>query len=170
MLPADLGKRDYVGAFVVTAGVGVDEMVEEFERDLDDYGSIMVKAVADRLAEAFAERLHYLIRKQYWGYAPDEVLTNRQLIKEKYQGIRPAAGYPACPDHTEKRTIFDLLSAESEIGVTLTENFAMSPAASVSGLYFSHPRSHYFGVGKVGEDRGLRSPAIRSRTTRSEKE
>jgi 5-methyltetrahydrofolate--homocysteine methyltransferase len=150
--PLETGLTDHIGMFVVSAGFGADELAREFESELDDYNSIMIKAVADRLAEAFAERLHYLTRKSYWGYAPEEVLTTRQLIKEKYIGIRPAAGYPACPDHTEKRTLFDLLSARANIGVELTESYAMNPAASVSGLYFTHPRSHYFGLGKIGED------------------
>jgi 5-methyltetrahydrofolate--homocysteine methyltransferase len=149
--PKDSGKADYIGAFAVTAGIGIESLLEKYEAEYDDYNAIMVKAIADRLAEAFAEYLHHLIRKDYWGYSPEEQLTPRQLVRERYQGIRPAAGYPACPDHTEKRTLFQLLQCE-EIGITVTENFAMYPAASVSGLYFSHPRSHYFGLGKVSQD------------------
>lgn len=149
--PKDSGKADYIGAFAVTAGIGIESLLEKYEAEYDDYNAIMVKAIADRLAEAFAEYLHHLIRKDYWGYSPEEQLTPRQLVRERYQGIRPAAGYPACPDHTEKRTLFQLLHCK-EIGITLTENFAMYPAASVSGLYFSHPRSHYFGLGKVSQD------------------
>jgi len=142
---------DYIGAFAVTAGIGIETLLKKYEAEYDDYNAIMVKAIADRLAEAFAEYLHHLIRKDYWGYAPDEHLTPRQLVRERYQGIRPAAGYPACPDHTEKATLFKLLRCE-DIGISLTENFAMYPAAAVSGLYFSHPRSHYFGLGKVSQD------------------
>jgi 5-methyltetrahydrofolate--homocysteine methyltransferase len=112
----------------------------------------MIKAIADRLAEAFAERLHELVRKDYWGYAQDEQLSNEELIKEKYHGIRPAPGYPACPDHTEKRTLFDILDAEKSTGIQLTENFAMFPTAAVSGFYFAHPQSRYFGLGKIGKD------------------
>ena len=149
--PKESGKTDYVGAFAVTAGLGIDEYVKRFEADHDDYNSIMIKALADRLAEAFAERLHQLVRTDYWGYIKNEKLDNESLIKEKYQGIRPAAGYPACPDHTEKATIFDLLDAPS-IGLNLTESFAMFPTAAVSGLYFSHPNSKYFGLGKIEKD------------------
>ncbi len=149
--PQESGKTDYVGAFAVTAGLGIDEHIKRFEADHDDYNSIMVKALADRLAEAFAERLHELVRTDYWGYAKEEQLDNESLIKEKYQGIRPAAGYPACPDHTEKGTLFSLLNAES-IGINLTESYAMFPTAAVSGLYFSHPKSKYFGLGKIDKD------------------
>ena len=124
----------------------------QFEAEQDDYHSIMLKALSDRLAEAFAERLHERVRREFWAYASDEELTNQELIGEKYQGIRPAPGYPACPDHSEKSKLFELLNAEQEIGVWLTENFAMDPAASVCGFYFSHPRSRYFGVGKIGRD------------------
>lgn len=152
VMPIEYGQRDYIGAFAVTAGIGIQPVVAAYEKDFDDYKSIMIKAIADRLAEAFAERLHFLVRKNYWGYAPEEALTNRQLIKEKYDGIRPAAGYPACPDHTEKRAIFDLLNVEELSEIHLTESYAMTPAASVSGLYFGHSRSHYFGLGKIGED------------------
>jgi 5-methyltetrahydrofolate--homocysteine methyltransferase len=150
--PKETGVVDYVGAFAVTAGSGVEEMVAEFESRHDDYNSILVKALADRLAEALAERLHERVRKEFWGYAPDEAIDNSGLIREAYQGIRPAPGYPACPDHTEKRVLFDLLEAESRIGVTLTESYAMMPAAAVAGFYFSHPASQYFGVGKIGRD------------------
>ena len=150
--PKDSGVADHIGAFVVTAGVGLDGLVSRLEADHDDYNAIMAKALADRLAEAFAERMHERVRRELWGYAPEEGLTNEELVREKYQGIRPAPGYPACPDHTEKRTLFDLLSAEENTGVTLTESYAMWPAASVSGYYFSHPGSHYFGVGRIGRD------------------
>ena len=150
--PKETGLTDYIGAFVVTAGIGADDVAAQYEADFDDYNSIMVKALADRLAEAFAEGLHAVLRQETWGYAQDERLTNRQLIREKYIGIRPAAGYPACPDHTEKTTLFNILDAENKIGVALTENMAMTPGASVSGLYFSHPKSHYFGLGKISKD------------------
>ncbi len=150
--PHDSGKADYVGAFVVTAGLGCDEMVAEFDAKLDDYNAILVKALADRLAEACAEYLHKRVRTEFWSYATDEALSNEELIKEKYQGIRPAPGYPACPDHSEKRTLFDLLDAEKNIGVELTEHFAMTPAASVSGFYYSHPDARYFAIGKVDKD------------------
>ncbi len=148
----ETGIQDYFGGFAVTAGIGIDEVVAEFEKNHDDYNSIMIKAIADRLAEAFAEHLHELVRKDYWGYAQDETLSNEELIKEKYNGIRPAPGYPACPDHTEKRTLFNLLDAEKTIGLQLTENFAMFPTAAVSGFYFAHPQSRYFGLGKIGKD------------------
>jgi 5-methyltetrahydrofolate--homocysteine methyltransferase len=141
-----------VGAFAVTAGLGIEAMVSRFEAAHDDYNAILTKALADRLAEAFAELLHQRVRREFWGYAPDESLDSESLIKERYQGIRPAPGYPACPDHTEKRILFDLLDAEKRAGITLTESFAMFPAASVSGYYFSHPNSQYFGVGKIGRD------------------
>jgi 5-methyltetrahydrofolate--homocysteine methyltransferase len=146
--PAESGVEDYIGAFAVSAGFGVDAVASEFEAAHDDYSAIMAKALADRLAEAFAERMHQRVRKEFWGYAADETFDNEALIKEQYVGIRPAPGYPACPDHTEKRTLFELLKAESNAGITLTESFAMMPAASVSGLYFSHPESRYFGVSK----------------------
>jgi 5-methyltetrahydrofolate--homocysteine methyltransferase len=145
------GSSDYIGAFAVTAGIGEDEVADRFKNANDDYSSIMVKALADRLAEAFAERLHQKVRKEFWGYAPEEGLSNADLIAEKYRGIRPAPGYPAQPDHTEKGTLFQLLGCE-RIGLTLTESFAMWPGASVCGLYFSHPESHYFGVGKIERD------------------
>ena len=134
------GFKDHIGAFVVTAGIGSDEYAGALEAAHDDYGAIMTKALADRLAEAFAERMHERVRKEFWGYSQDEDLGNDELIKEQYQGVRPAPGYPACPDHTEKSTLWKLLDAERNTGVRLTENFAMWPAASVSGLYFSHPR------------------------------
>jgi 5-methyltetrahydrofolate--homocysteine methyltransferase len=152
--PKESGRVDYVGAFAVTTGIGVDVLCREFERDHDDYNSIMAKALADRLAEAFAEYLHKLVRDA-WGYGKNETLTPEDLIREKYRGIRPAPGYPACPDHTEKRLVFDLLSAEQHTGITLTESFAMWPAASVSGLYFAHPEAKYFAVGKIGKDQVL---------------
>ena len=148
----ETGVSDYMGGFAVTAGIGIEPLVEAYEKDHDDYRSIMIKAIADRLAEAFAERMHELVRKEYWGYASNENLSSEDLIKEEYQGIRPAPGYPACPDHTEKRTLFNLLDAENRIGLHLTENFAMYPAAAVSGFYFAHPKSKYFGLGKIAKD------------------
>jgi 5-methyltetrahydrofolate--homocysteine methyltransferase len=150
--PRETGIPDYVGAFAVTAGAGIDALVSQFEAAHDDYNAILTKALADRLAEAFAELLHYRVRREFWGYAPDEPSDTETLIKERYQGIRPAPGYPACPDHTEKRTLFDLLGAEERAGITLTESFAMLPTASVSGYYFWHPQSQYFGVGKIERD------------------
>jgi 5-methyltetrahydrofolate--homocysteine methyltransferase len=150
--PRDAGLPDYIGAFAVTAGLGLDEMVARFEADHDDYSAILAKALADRLAEAFAERLHQRVRTEFWGYARDEALDNEGLVKERYQGIRPAPGYPACPDHTEKRTLFDLLGAEKQAGITLTESFAMLPASSVSGYYFWRPEAQYFGVGRIERD------------------
>ena len=143
---------DYIGAFVVTAGIGEDAVADRFKNANDDYSSILCKALADRLAEAFAERMHQRVRKEFWGYAPDEALAADQLILEQYAGIRPAPGYPAQPDHTEKATLFRLLDAENTAGVKLTESFAMWPGSSVSGLYFSHPESFYFGVGKIERD------------------
>jgi 5-methyltetrahydrofolate--homocysteine methyltransferase len=150
--PAEAGIEDYIGAFAVTAGLGIDQHVRRFEEAHDDYSSIILKALADRLAEALAEYLHECVRREYWGYEPDEHLTNRQLINEEYRGIRPAPGYPACPDHTEKAKLWQLLDVESAIGLSLTESFAMVPTAAVSGFYFSHPDSRYFSVGKVGRD------------------
>ncbi len=150
--PAETGVADFIGAFAVTTGIGLDEIVAEFEAANDDYSAILAKALADRLAEAFAERLHQRVRRELWGYAPDEALTNTDLIAERYQGIRPAPGYPACPDHTEKGTLFDLLEAESRAGIRLTESFAMWPGAAVSGYYLWNPASHYFGVGRIGRD------------------
>ena len=149
--PKDV-KQDYIGCFCVTTGFGVDEKAAEFEKQLDDYNSILVKALGDRLAEAFAEYLHLKVRKETWGYASDESLSNQNLIDEQYKGIRPAPGYPACPDHLEKPTIWKLLNVENEIGVTLTESMAMWPASSVSGYYFGNPESKYFGLGKIKED------------------
>src|SRR5437899_4106265 len=150
--PVASGVPDYVGAFVVTAGIGEDAVADRFKNANDDYSSILCKALADHLAEAFAERMHARVRKEFWGYAPDEALTPEQLISEQYQGIRPAPGYPAQPDHTEKATLFSLLDAENTAGVKLTENYAMWPGSSVSGLYFGHPASFYFGVGKIERD------------------
>jgi 5-methyltetrahydrofolate--homocysteine methyltransferase len=150
--PSDSGQQDYLGAFVVTAGIGLEEVVQRFEAAGDDYHAIMAKALADRLAEAFAELMHRRVRREFWGYAPDEELDTEALISESYLGIRPAPGYPACPDHTEKGILFDLLNAPDKTGITLTESFAMQPAASVSGYYFSHPGAAYFGVGRIGKD------------------
>ncbi len=150
--PKTSGKKDYIGAFAVTTGGGIEQRVKDFEDNLDDYNAIMTKALADRLAEAFAEYMHEAVRKIHWGYDPNEMLTNEALIREKYQGIRPAPGYPACPEHTEKKTLFELLEAEKNTGIRLTESFAMYPAASVSGWYFSHPNSKYFGLGNIEKD------------------
>ena len=150
--PNDSGVQDYVGAFAVTAGIGIDQWIEQYEADHDDYNSIMIKALADRLAEAFAERLHQRVRTEFWGYAADENLDNEALIREQYQGIRPAPGYPACPDHTEKALLWELLDVEHNAGMTLTDSFAMLPTAAVSGWYFSHPEARYFGVAKISED------------------
>ncbi len=150
--PKDTGVSDYIGGFAVTAGIGTDDKVREFESQQDDYNSILFKALADRLAEAFAERMHQRVRREFWGYDPAESLTNEQLIDEEYRGIRPAPGYPACPDHTEKALLWKLLDAEKNAGVQLTDSFAMWPAASVSGFYFAHPEAAYFGVGKVERD------------------
>ncbi len=153
--PKESGVKDYIGAFAVTTGIGADKLVKKYEQDNDDYNSIMVKAIADRLAEAFAEHLHERVRKEFWGYNEDENLSNEELIKEKYSGIRPAAGYPAQPDHTEKPIIFKLLQVEKNAGITLTESYAMHPPASVSGLYLAHPESKYFNVGKISKDQVL---------------
>ncbi len=150
--PRDSGKPDHIGAFAVTAGIGIDAHIARFEADHDDYNSILLKALADRLAEAFAERLHERVRKEFWGYQPEEALSSSDLIRERYQGIRPAAGYPACPDHTEKDLIWDLLDVENRIGLQLTESRAMVPTAAVSGLYFAHPESRYFGLGRIYQD------------------
>jgi 5-methyltetrahydrofolate--homocysteine methyltransferase len=150
--PKSIGLADHVGGFVVTAGHGLDDLVAGFEAGHDDYSAILAKALADRLAEAFAERLHERVRREFWGYAPDEELDNDALIAERYQGIRPAPGYPACPDHTEKGTLLEWLEAEERAGVRLTESFAMVPGAAVSGYYFWHPDSHYFGLGRIGRD------------------
>lgn len=153
--PKESGLLDYSGGFVVSTGFGCEERAEAYKADHDDYNSIMVKALADRLAEALAEYCHQKIRKEIWGYAPNEGLDNESLIKEKYQGIRPAPGYPACPDHLEKTTLFKLLDAEKNIGVNLTDSLAMDPAASVSGWYFAHEKSKYFGIRKIKEDQLL---------------
>lgn len=150
--PRSSGIQDYIGCFCVTAGFGTEELARKYEAELDDYSAIMVKALADRLAEAFAEYLHREIRTDYWGYAGSESLSNEDLIREAYKGIRPAPGYPACPDHLEKKTIWEILNVEETIGVKLTESFAMWPAASVSGYYFAHPQARYFGVGKIAQD------------------
>jgi 5-methyltetrahydrofolate--homocysteine methyltransferase len=150
--PLNSGETDYIGAFAVTTGLGIEALLDKYEKEHDDYNSIMVKALADRLAEAFAELLHERVRKEFWGYAADEALSNEDLISEKYQGIRPAPGYPACPDHTEKKRLFELLDAEKQIGIQLTESYAMYPASAVSGFYFSHPESTYFGLGKIAKD------------------
>ena len=146
------GVADYVGAFAVTAGIGTTDLVATFEAAHDDYSAILARALADRLAEAFAERLHERVRRELWGYAADEALSNDDLIAERYQGIRPAPGYPATPDHSAKSTLFELLDAEARVGIELTESLAMLPAASVSGLYLWHPESHYFGIGRIGRD------------------
>ena len=150
--PKETGKQDYIGGFAVTAGVGAEELAKEYQNNGDDYNSIMVKALADRLAEAFAEHMHQRVRKEFWGYDRDENLSNEDLIKEQYKGIRPAPGYPACPDHTEKTQLFALLDGEKNTGITLTEHFAMLPTAAVSGWYFSHPESEYFNTGKIEKD------------------
>lgn len=152
LAPKDSGVEDYIGAFATTAGIGIDEHIARYEADHDDYHSIMLKALADRLAEALAERMHERVRKEFWGYKKDEQLDNEELIDEKYQGIRPAPGYPACPDHTEKGLLWQLLDVEKNIGMTITESFAMLPTAAVSGFYFAHPESRYFGLGKITED------------------
>jgi 5-methyltetrahydrofolate--homocysteine methyltransferase len=150
--PKETGLRDYIGAFAITAGIGLDKVVARFDAAHDDYNSILAKALADRLAEAFAERMHQHVRQEFWGYAKRETLDNDALIAEQYQGIRPAPGYPACPDHTEKGPLFCLHNAEANTGIQLTESYAMLPAAAVSGYYFSHPESHYFGIGRIARD------------------
>lgn len=153
--PQDSGRQDWIGMFAVTAGIGIDAHVARFEADHDDYNAILLKALADRLAEAFAERLHQRVRTEFWGYAADETLDNESLIAERYRGIRPAPGYPACPEHSEKATLFRLLDAQGNVGMSLTESFAMLPTAAVSGYYFSHPRSQYFVVGRVSKEQAL---------------
>ena len=153
--PISQAKKDYIGSFVCTAGLGIEKQLAVFDRDQDDYNSIMLKAIADRLAEALTEYMHERVRKEIWGYAADEQLMNNDLIAENYRGIRPAPGYTACPDHTEKLKIFELLDAEKNIGVSLTESMAMNPNATVSGYYFSHPDAKYFSVGKVQDDQIL---------------
>jgi 5-methyltetrahydrofolate--homocysteine methyltransferase len=150
--PRESGIQDYMGAFALTTGIGIDEHVRRFEADHDDYRAIMLKALADRLAEAFAERMHERVRKEFWGYASDEALANEQLIREEYRGIRPAPGYPACPDHTEKALLWQLIEPDRKIGLTITESFAMVPTAAVSGWYFAHPEARYFGLGKINHD------------------
>jgi len=150
--PKDSGVRDHVGAFAVTAGIGIDAKVKEFEAQHDDYSAIMLKALADRLAEAFAERLHGHVRESVWGYAGLEHLTNQELIRESYAGIRPAPRYPACPDHSQKPELFRLLNAGQNAGISLTESFAMMPTSAVSGYYFAHPDAQYFGVARIGRD------------------
>ncbi|VAV89689.1 5-methyltetrahydrofolate--homocysteine methyltransferase, partial [hydrothermal vent metagenome] len=154
--PQDSGqsdyKPDYLGGFVVTTGIGIEEKLKEFQATFDDFNDILLKSLADRLAEAFAEHMHQQVRREYWGYAPDEALSNEELIRERYDGIRPAPGYPACPDHTTKPALFELLDGTNNAGVTLTDSMAMFPTASVSGYYFSHPKSQYFGIGKIAED------------------
>jgi 5-methyltetrahydrofolate--homocysteine methyltransferase len=150
--PKESGKTDYLGMFAVTAGIGIEPLVEAYEKDHDDYNSIMIKAIADRLAEAFAEKMHELVRTEHWGFASNEQLTDDEIIREKYNSIRPAPGYPACPDHTEKRKLFDVLHAEENAGIILTESFAMYPASSVSGFYFANDASKYFAVGKIQKD------------------
>jgi 5-methyltetrahydrofolate--homocysteine methyltransferase len=150
--PQEAGIKDHVGLFAVSAGFGISALAEKLKKDKDDYSLILAKALAGRLAEAFAERLHARVRKEFWGYAAGEHLTQAEVIAERYQGIRPAPGYPACPEHSEKKTIFELLKVEKNIGICLTENFAMDPAASVSGFYFAHPKARYFAVGKISKD------------------
>jgi 5-methyltetrahydrofolate--homocysteine methyltransferase len=150
--PQESGIADHIGGFAVTTGHGLPALIAKFKAANDDYSAILAEALADRLAEAFAERLHERVRRELWAYAPDERLDPDALIAEAYRGIRPAPGYPACPDHTEKRTLFDLLGAEAATGIELTDSFAMTPGAAVSGFYFSHPESRYFGVGKIDRD------------------
>ncbi|MEI7789518.1 MAG: vitamin B12 dependent-methionine synthase activation domain-containing protein, partial [Chlorobiaceae bacterium] len=146
------GLKDYIGGFAVTAGLGIEKILKEFSNEQDDYHCIMAQSLADRLAEAFAEMLHEKVRRELWGYAPAETLKSEELLAEKYQGIRPASGYPSCPEHTEKAELFTLLNAETNTGITLTETFAMNPASSVSGLYFAHPAAKYFVLGKISKD------------------
>ncbi|OQX78362.1 MAG: methionine synthase, partial [Bacteroidetes bacterium 4484_249] len=150
--PKDSGINDYIGGFAVTTGLGLEKHIKFFEHQNDDYNSIMLKVLADRLAEAFAELIHHKVRKEFWGYAKNEDLSLSEMLKGNYVGIRPAPGYPACPDHSEKETLFRLLNAEKKTGISLTENFAMYPTASVSGYYFAHPKARYFKVGKIGKD------------------
>ena len=150
--PKESGKQDYIGCFCVSTGFGTAELAAQYEKELDDYNAILVKALADRLAEAFAEYLHKEVRIKHWGYAANEALSNEDLIHESYKGIRPAPGYPACPDHLEKLTIWELLEVKETIGVELTDSLAMWPSASVSGYYFGNPEAKYFGLGKIKED------------------
>ena len=149
--PKGSGVADHIGLFAVTAGIGTEKKEKQFLDDHDDYSAIMLKSLADRLAEAFAERMHQRVRTDFWGYVPDEALATEELIAEQYRGIRPAPGYPACPDHSVKRAMFEVLAAD-DIGMGLTDSMAMTPAASVSGFYLSHPQSRYFNVGRIGED------------------
>jgi 5-methyltetrahydrofolate--homocysteine methyltransferase len=167
--PQEAGITDYVGFFAVTAGIGIEDIISKYKKANDDYMVILTKAVADRLAEAFAERMHERVRKEFWRYSEEEDLKNEDLIAEKYSGIRPAPGYPACPDHTEKRLLFDLLEVEKNAEIELTESFAMYPASSVSGIYFSHPQSKYFRVGNIGEDQ-VSEYALRKSCTKEEVE
>ncbi|MFT5137423.1 MAG: 5-methyltetrahydrofolate--homocysteine methyltransferase, partial [Arenicella sp.] len=150
--PKDLGLDDYIGAFAVTTGHKIEVKIAEFEAEHDDYQSIMLKVLADRLAEAFAEHMHERVRKEFWGYEPQESLGNDELIREKYRGIRPAPGYPACPDHTEKATLWELLEPDTHAGISITESFAMLPTAAVSGWYFAHPQTRYFSVTRIQQD------------------
>ncbi|MDW2372335.1 vitamin B12 dependent-methionine synthase activation domain-containing protein, partial [Vibrio sp. 1078-1] len=167
--PKEAGKQEWVGAFAVTGGIGERELADEYKAKGDDYNAIMIQAVADRLAEAFAEYLHERVRKEIWGYAADENLSNDGLIREKYQGIRPAPGYPACPEHTEKGPLWELLNVEENIGMSLTTSYAMYPGASVSGWYFSHPDSRYFAIAQIQDDQ-LESYADRKGWDRIEAE
>lgn len=150
--PIDSGVKDYIGVFATSAGFGCQELCDQFDAEFDDYNSIMVRALADRLSEALAEKLHLDVRKDFWGYASNEQLNTQELLKVAYEGIRPAAGYPTQPDHTEKLTMWNLLKINEKTGISLTESLAMMPAASVSGLYFAHPKSAYFSVGKIQQD------------------
>jgi 5-methyltetrahydrofolate--homocysteine methyltransferase len=164
LAPRSSGRIDYLGVFAVTAGIGIEKQLRKFEKEHDDYSSIMLKALADRLAEAFTELLHEKVRKEYWAYQPGERLSLEDMILEKYQGIRPAHGYPACPDHSEKESIFRLLKVTEKTGIKLTNSHAMQPAASVSGLMFAHPESRYFYVGRIGKDQA-RDYARRKKTS-----
>jgi 5-methyltetrahydrofolate--homocysteine methyltransferase len=166
--PKESGIADYIGLFAVTSGVGIEKRESQFQAKHDDYGAIMLKAIADRLAEAFAELMHERVRRDLWGYASGEALTSEELIKERYRGIRPAPGYPACPEHSVKRAMFEVLHA-GDIGMTLTENYAMHPASSVSGFYLAHPQAKYFNVGRIGRDQ-LEDLAARKREAVSELE
>ena len=167
--PDNNAQQDYIGCFAVTAGLGIEEHVRNFENNHDDYSAILLKALADRLAEALAEKTHAVIRKELWGYASKENLSNEDLIREKYRGIRPAPGYPACPEHTEKDVLWKLLNVEEKTGIKLTSSRAMYPAASVSGWYFSHPESKYFGISHIGPDQ-LKDYSLRKSWTSAEAE
>lgn len=167
--PKESGKPDWIGAFAVTGGIGEEAIAKAYKADHDDYNAILIQAVCDRLAEAFAEYLHEQVRKVHWGYAPDEALSNEELIRENYQGIRPAPGYPACPEHTEKGSIWELLDVEQAIGMQLTESYAMWPGAAVSGWYFSHPESKYFAVAQIQQDQ-VEDYAMRKGMTLAEAE